>query len=151
MGIALVALATAIFLLIEGACMLRAGTLLRWGRPEGGSQSRLSKPRRVAYAALLLVSGGSVLAVLLSAAAARDLKLSELLRSIAQAWQPLLLGLFVVGVGLRAMINPTFALRTARYTHPEIDEYDPVARRVARLIGLVGFLIGAIFLLVALS
>ena len=151
MGVTLGALVTAIFLLIEGACILRTGSLLRWDRPGVGERAGLSKTRRVAYATLLFISGGSVLTILVTSAVQHHLDPSEVLQSLTQVWQPLLLGLFIVGVGMRAMINPSFVLRTARYTHPEIDEHDPTARQVARLIGLAGFVIGAIFLLVALS
>ena len=150
-GVALGALATAIFLLIQGTCILRTGSFLRWGRPTAGGPAVLSKSRRIAYAALSFVAGGAVLAVLASRAAQHHLTLSGALQSLAPVWQPLVLGLLVVGVGLRAMINPARALRTARYAHPDIDGHDPVAQRVARLIGLAGFVIGVIVLLVALS
>ncbi len=151
MGVVIAALFTAIYLLAEGACILKTGNFFRWGRPTTGGKKVLSAPRRVAYAALYLFGGGAVLAILAYAAASTHFTLSRALHLLAPVWLPLLFGLFMVGYSLRTMIDPASALRTARHTHPEIDVNDRTAQWIARLIGLAGFVLSWIFVLTFLS
>ena len=132
-GVVIGALLTAIFLLGHGVYILKTGGFFRWGRPGTEGKEALGMARRIAYAALFLFSGGAVLAVLTSFAVRKRLTLSGALHSLVPVWLPLLFGLSMLGVSLRAMINPASMIRTVKHAHPEIDEYDPAAQRVIRL------------------
>jgi hypothetical protein len=150
-GVVIAALFTAIYLLAEGVCILKTGNFFQWGRPTTGGKKVLSAARRAAYAALYLFGGCAVLAILAYAAARTHFTLSRALHLLAPVWLPLLFGLFMVGLSLRAMIDPVGAIRIAKHTHPEMDENDPTTQRVLRLIGVAGFVLSWIFVLTFLS
>jgi len=129
--------------------ILRTGSARGVRAYMGEPQRAASKPafRMVLFtAAIHIIPGVIVVALLAVVGVKHHLTLSEVAQHLGADGQLLLFTLLILGGAIYALVRPSGMLGWARSAHPEIPLDDPGALMVVRLIGAVGCFIGLILL-----
>jgi hypothetical protein len=102
-------------------------------------------------AAIHIVPGIAVLALLVMAGLKHHLTVSEAVKHLRAAWSGLLFVLVFAGGGVYALVRPSGMLGWARSAYPDIPEDDPFGLVLVRVIGAGLCLMGLVVLFAVVS
>jgi len=140
--------------------MVAQGIVILYKGNTRGIGVYLGKPPRLArqpavklvpVAAMHVIPGALVFALLTAVAKGYHLTFSEAAQHLWAVWQPLLFALFFLSYGLYALVRPSGVLDMLRSTNPDVPEDYPFGRAIVRIAAAASCLAGLFLLFVIVS